>query len=115
MSPTGTILLVFALLGVAYALPFFFAARGMDAERKTLLAKGALAEAEVLGYERVEEGLLVHYRFLPAGRASPVECRRLASPDEPQFTLGTKVPVRYKASHPSISILVPYARSQSPT
>jgi len=58
MSSTATILLVFGVvLGVVFALPFLFAARGMDAARTALLSNAADGEAESLGYERVEEGL----------------------------------------------------------
>lgn len=105
-------------LAIAIASPLVLVAvlggRSQNSERAKLLASGALGEAEILGYERGEFHL-VSYQFMPSGEATPIKCKKIIAHTEEQYVVGSKVPVRYKAEHPSVSLLVPYATSQVPT
>ena len=96
------------------AIPMLLGQRSMHAEGPRLLNEGQLGEAEILGYER-DEFHLVRYRFTPADRLEPVQCKKIIGQNEEQFPIGTKVPVRYKPRYPKISVLVPYAHTQLPT
>jgi hypothetical protein len=104
------LLITFGILSLL-AVPAVLALRSNRTEAKKLLESGLLAEAEILGYE-VNDGIWVTYRFTPQGRTSPLECTRILLSGGERLPIGSRVPVRYKASFPSISVLVPYAGSQ---
>ena len=114
MSPIliGTILLVLVPV-VLLVLPAVSAARRTDAERRALLATGAMAEAEIVSCELCDEGRLLRYRYTVPGRAAPVESSALVSHRLQHLAVGSKVQVRYKASVPGISVLVPDSESHA--
>ena len=87
------------------------ASRTIRARGVRLSHEGDLAEAEIVGYEEIEQRF-VNYRFTPIGNLNPVDCRKVIEGCVKQFPIGTRVPVRYKREDPSTSILVPYAGSQ---
>jgi hypothetical protein len=107
-----------ALIGAAVvgllAIPAWLGQRSMNSERRGLLEGGAVAEAEILGYEETPDGLLVVYSFTPLEAQRPVTCRKMIGASEQRLGVGTLAEVRYKPSHPTISLLVQHARTQLP-
>jgi hypothetical protein len=108
----GAILLVLVPV-VLVALPAVLAARRTASERRSLLTHGSVAEAEVLSCEPCDEGLLLRYRYIVPGRSSPVESSALVAHHGRAFSVGAKVQVRYKASVPGVSVLVPEGESHA--
>lgn len=104
-------LLPFTLLLLVLG-PIFLLMNRADRERVAeLLDKGLLAEAEILEGKRSRYGYDVRYTFTPIGRQGPIVCETTIQLGMGKsIPIGTKVPVRYKASYPFIAILVPYAR-----
>lgn len=85
---------------------------GRRAANKRILARGVLTEAEIVSCR--EEGsrfrfTVVTYRFDVGTRPLPVEATRRME-GVVRLEPGQRVPVRYLASHPSVSLLVPYER-----
>lgn len=113
MSTFAWLFAVLAIAGLALVL-VVLSSKAVQQERDKLLQAGNLAEAEILGYERGEFHLVL-YRFVPVGRVEPVECKKIIAHWDSQYPVGSKVPVRYKPGLPSVSLLVPYAKSQSPS
>jgi hypothetical protein len=89
------------------------------AANKQVMTEGILGEAEILGYKLNDRRRYVEYRFTPEGRDEPLFCRRdlfyLPLSGFKEFEPGTRVPVRYLAKFPTVSLLVPYVKYQSAT
>ncbi len=108
-------LCILGLVSLAYVAPLLLSLRSSHAEARKLVRTGELSEAEILGYASGKGGLWVEYEFVPLGSSSPVRSRKLLINTVHRLAIGSKVPVRYKARFPSISVLVPYADSQAPS
>jgi hypothetical protein len=102
---------------LACAALYFFAFWGRRQENGALLKTGLCADAEIIASSVTPFGeryrwTTVTYRFLPAGYTEPIEVTKSLD-GVIDIAVGRIIPVRYLASHPSISILVPYAFKQS--
>ncbi len=106
--------LFFSFLGLLFVLFVAGAARAQAGEAEHVLRSGRVGEAEIIGYLRSEDGITVKYTFLPKGHEEVLVCEKLVRGRVKQFPPGSRVPVRYLASYPSISVLLPYGRRQNP-
>ena len=108
MSWHGWLILAIAALPLI-AFPLWVFAQFLKARREeteTVLRKGLLAEAEIIGYAPHFRGATVQYRFRAAGWEKPiVVTQRL--PRGSEFGLGEKVAIRYLPAHPHIAVIVP--------
>ncbi|HYN27647.1 MAG TPA: hypothetical protein VES94_05050 [Burkholderiales bacterium] len=108
MSWHGWLILVFAALPLI-AFPLWVFAQFLKARREeteTVLRKGLLAEAEIIGYAPHLRGATVQYRFRAAGWEKPIAVTQWL-PRGSEFALGEKVAIRYLPAHPHISVIVP--------
>lgn len=101
------------ILGALIAL-LWVGLRRRRSEVDKLIKDGKLSTAEILGYFEAEV-MLVEYRFTPDGHAEPIICKKVLLKGGEKLPKGTTVPVRYKASNPYISVLMPYAHTQLPS
>ena len=83
--------------------------RSQKVAKTKLLHEGARAAAEIVGYEDTDDGLFVRYRFTPHGKSQTIECTMQMGFLDERLPEGTKIPVRYMRSYPSISMLEPYS------
>ena len=77
-----------------------------------LLAKGRLVEGEILKCEVHADRFAwtdITYAYVPEGAEAPVTVTRRLDGGV-RLAVGERVPVRYLPSHPSISIIEPYAK-----
>jgi hypothetical protein len=85
--------------------------RANRAVAKDLMEKGEVGEAEITGYTQ-DELIWVQYKFTTK-RGQPISCNKALLRGGKRFPIGAKVPVHYMETHPTISILEPYALSQN--
>ena len=108
MSLNSWLLLAIAALPTI-GFPLWVFAQFLKARREeteTVLRKGLLAEAEVMGYVPHVRGGMVQYRFRAAGWEHPIAVSQRLPPGS-TFALGDKVAVRYLPRHPHIAVIVP--------
>lgn len=103
---------LFAIFCVLFILPMTLTYRSGRTVVKEVMEKGILGEAEILGYIHGDSRLYVRYVFTPRGSNTPLVCEKCLDHGGDKMPIGTKVPVRYKAAYPFISVLVPYAHTQ---
>ena len=104
---------LFAILGVLIILPMTLIYRSGRTVVKEVMEEGILGEAEILGYTRDSHRIFVRYVFTPHGSNTPLVCEKGLEHGGDKMPIGTKVPVRYKAAYPFISVLIPYAHTQN--
>lgn len=108
MSLNGWLLLAIAALPTI-GFPLWVFAQFLKARREeteTVLRKGLLAEAEIIGYVPQVRGATVQYRFRAAGWENPIAVTQSLPPGS-TYALGDKVAVRYLPRHPHIAVIVP--------
>jgi hypothetical protein len=117
-KPMLWFLIGITLLGIGYSVPFMLAFRAQQKENKHLLATGAESEAVITGYQtratRYAVYHYVQYQFTAAS-GNQIDCTKRIGQYEQEFPAGTQVKVRYMPQYPSISILLPYAKTQIPS
>ena len=110
MSWNGWLIVAIAALPLI-AFPLWVFAQFLKARREeteTVLRKGLLVEAEIIGYAPHLRGATVQYRFLAKGWENPIAVTQRL-PRGSKFAVGEKVAIRYLPAHPHISVIVPHA------
>jgi hypothetical protein len=107
LAVLGPIVVVLAI----WTLWVIDSSRANRAVVKDLMEKGEVTEAEIIGYTQ-DELIWVQYKFTPK-RGEPISCNKALLRGGKRLPIGTKVSVRYMATHPTISVLEPYASSQN--
>jgi hypothetical protein len=103
MTGHGWFVLAMTLLPAA-GFAFWLTGQFLRARREeaaTVLRKGILAQAEVVGVR----GDTVSFRFVASGRNHPITVDGRAEKGR-QFEIGEKIQVRYLPAHPHISVIV---------
>lgn len=109
--------LLIAIISIALCnlllIPLRYIKKARRLENQELLKTGLSGEAEILGYKtsmRYHKQIVV-YRF-QSENGQLVVCEKAIGRHENQLPAGSKVPVKYMARYPAISILLPYAKTQ---
>jgi len=106
------------VVSIVCFMPYMLARRAQQKENRHLLATGAESEAVITGYQtratRYAVYHYVQYQFT-AANGNQIDCTKMIGQYEQEFPAGTQVKVRYMPRYPSISILLPYAKTQIPS
>src|SRR5688572_27505217 len=98
----GWLLVVLPLVAFP-TLWFVLSLRTNRASVRDLMERGEVGEAEIVGYTQ-DELIWVQYKFITK-RGKAVSCNKALLHGGKRLAVGTRVPVRYLAAHPTISVL----------
>ena len=75
-------------------------------ETDTVMRKGLLADAVVVGCRPTRRGAALHFRFTATGRDHPITASAHVS-GRRRFVVGDTIAIRYLPAHPHISVVLP--------
>ncbi len=97
------------VLVAAYIARFYIARRTANAEvmKRGLIVEGEILECRIVGDWEGYETMLT-FRFTPQGQTQPLVITKQLK-GKVELAVGTRVPVKYLAKHPTVAVLVPYS------